>query len=114
MCRNRPEQDCWEDELSASAPVRQDSPVQPAGSPTEAIACESLSKGFDGVPVLRDISVRFMAGTVNVLAGENGAGKSTLFKLISGQLTPDGGALSLHGTPIRRFYPKGAQTHGVS
>lgn len=86
----------------------------PTEAPVEAIACERLSKGFDGVPVLRDISVRFMTGSVNVLAGENGAGKSTLFKLISGQLTPDGGALSLHGTPIRRFDPKHAQALGVS
>ena len=81
---------------------------------TEAIACERLSKGFDGVPVLREISVRFMAGSVNVLAGENGAGKSTLFKLIAGQLTPDGGNLALFGTPLRRFDPKHAQALGVS
>ena len=94
--------------------------TQPRATPmfgvgqTEAIACEALSKGFDGVPVLRDVSVRFMTGSVNVLAGENGAGKSTLFKLISGQLTPDGGTLSLHGVPIRRFDPKHAQALGVS
>jgi ribose transport system ATP-binding protein len=83
-------------------------------SPSEAISCTALSKAFDGVPVLRDISVRFMTGSVNVLAGENGAGKSTLFKLIAGQLTPDGGSLSLHGRPIRRFDPKQAQAMGVS
>ena len=80
----------------------------------EAIACEALSKDFDGVPVLRDISVRFMAGSVNVLAGENGAGKSTLFKLIAGQLAPDQGRLSLHGSVVRRFDPKHAQALGVS
>ncbi len=85
-----------------------------ANAAEAAIACELLSKGFDGVPVLRDVSVRFLAGSVNVLAGENGAGKSTLFKLIAGQLTPDGGSLSLHGTPVRRFDPKHAQAAGVS
>ncbi len=79
-----------------------------------AIRCEGLSKSFDGVPVLRDVSVRFMPGTVNVLAGENGAGKSTLFKLISGQLAPDGGSLALFGEPVRRFDPKLAQAAGVS
>ena len=79
-----------------------------------AIDCQGLSKGFDGVPVLRDVSVRFMPGSVNVLAGENGAGKSTLFKLISGQLTPDGGSLALFGETIRRFDPKAAQALGVS
>ena len=79
-----------------------------------AIECRSLSKGFDGVPVLRGVSVSFMPGSVNVLAGENGAGKSTLFKLISGQLTPDGGELWLEGERVRRFDPKLAQARGVS
>ena len=79
-----------------------------------AIECRSLSKGFDGVPVLRDVSVSFMPGTVNVLAGENGAGKSTLFKLISGQLAPDGGEIWLEGERVRRFDPKLAQARGVS
>ena len=79
-----------------------------------AVLCEGLSKGFEGVPVLRDISVRFMPGTVNVLAGENGAGKSTLFKLIAGQLTPDAGALSLLGRRVSRFDPMAAQSLGVS
>ncbi len=73
-----------------------------------------LSKGFDGVPVLRDISVRFMPGSVNVLAGENGAGKSTLFKLIAGQLTPEAGELSLFGRRVHRFDPMAAQALGVS
>ncbi len=79
-----------------------------------AVDCAGLSKGFEGVPVLRDVSVRFMPGTVNVLAGENGAGKSTLFKLIAGQLTPDGGAISLFGQHVQRFDPRLAQALGVS
>ncbi len=79
-----------------------------------AVECTRLSKGFDGVPVLRDISVRFQPGTVNVLAGENGAGKSTLFKLIAGHLTPDSGAISLFGRPVTRFDPMAAQAAGVS
>ena len=79
-----------------------------------AVDCVGLSKGFEGVPVLRAISVRFMPGTVNVLAGENGAGKSTLFKLIAGQLTPDSGTISLFGERVHRFDPKAAQGRGVS
>ena len=99
----------------AGARMRADAGVNPGEAVAhEAIACENLSKGFDGVPVLREVSVRFMASSVNVLAGENGAGKSTLFKLIAGQLTPDGGSVSLHGVPMRRFDPKHAQALGVS
>ncbi len=79
-----------------------------------AVQCAGLSKGFEGVPVLRDIAVRFEPGTVNVLAGENGAGKSTLFKLIAGQLTPDAGTISLFGRRVTRFDPLAAQSLGVS
>ncbi|MCQ8241581.1 sugar ABC transporter ATP-binding protein [Rhizosaccharibacter radicis] len=86
--------------------------AMPAGA--IAIDCAALSKSYDGVIVLRDISARFERGTVNVLAGENGAGKSTLFKIISGQVRPDNGTLELFGEPVRRFDASHAQSLGVS
>ena len=79
-----------------------------------ALAFNRLSKGFDGIPVLREITARFMPGTVNVLAGENGAGKSTLFKIISGQLVPDGGILAIKGVPVLFYDPRHARGLGVS
>ena len=79
-----------------------------------AIACHGLLKGFDGVPVLKGIDAEFEKGTVTVMAGENGAGKSTLFKIISGQLAPDGGTLSLFGEQITKFAPRHALKLGVS
>ena len=100
--------------MSPITTVAQRTDAPPPAADVPAIACMGLSKGFDGVPVLRDVAVQFMPGTVNVLAGENGAGKSTLFKIISGQLTPDGGTLALFGETMRRFDPKHAQALGVS
>ena len=85
-----------------------------AASDKPALAFNALNKGFDGIPVLRGISARFEAGSVNVLAGENGAGKSTLFKIVSGQLAPDGGVLTIHGSPVYTFDPRHAQKLGVS
>ncbi len=100
-------------------------PVQ-AGEPTReeprsgldglkpALAFNRLCKGFDGIPVLREITARFMPGTVNVLAGENGAGKSTLFKIISGQLAPDSGILTVKGVPVLVYDPRHARGLGIS
>ncbi len=88
--------------------------VAPSAATVAAVECRSLSKGFEGVPVLRGVSARFMPGSVNVLAGENGAGKSTLFKLISGQLAPDRGDIVLGGVTVPRYDPKVAQGLGVS
>ena len=79
-----------------------------------ALAFNGLCKGFDGVPVLRELTATFRPGTVNVLAGENGAGKSTLFKIISGQLRPDSGILTVHGVPVHTFEPRHAQRLGIS
>ncbi len=83
-------------------------------APKPALAFNGLCKGFDGIPVLREITARFLPGTVNVLAGENGAGKSTLFKIISGQLAPDSGILAINGVPVYTFDPRHAHQLGIS
>ena len=84
------------------------------GGDKPALAFNKLSKGFDGIPVLRELTARFMPGTVNVLAGENGAGKSTLFKIISGQLAPDSGILTVRGLPVLSYDPRHARALGIS
>src|SRR5262245_13096287 len=84
----------------------------PAAGPSLAVS--GVSKAFDGIPVLRDINASFMPGTVNMLAGENGAGKSTLFKIISGQIAPDKGTLTVNGAPVHTFDPRHARQRGIS
>ena len=89
-------------------------PVDAMASPRPVLECTGVSKSFDGIPVLRDISIGFGRGSVNVLAGENGAGKSTLFKIISGQIVPDSGTVMIEGEAVRRFDPRQAHQLGVS
>jgi len=57
----------------------------------------NVSKAFPGVLALDDVSFRADGGKVCALMGENGAGKSTLLKILSGDLRPDEGHLSLSG-----------------
>lgn len=61
-----------------------------------------LSKAFPGVQALKDISFRVNGGKVSALLGENGAGKSTLLKILSGDLQPDEGHVSIGGE-IQKF-----------
>jgi ribose transport system ATP-binding protein len=89
-------------------------PAGPRTSSVPAVECFDISKGFGGVPFLRGISARFFPGTVSVLAGENGAGKSTLFNILTGQLVPDGGTVSVFGRRVTRYNPLTAQALGIS
>ena len=55
------------------------------------IRVEHLYKSFDGVPVLKDISVGYEAGKCNMIIGKSGSGKTVLLKNIMGLMEPDSG-----------------------
>jgi ABC-type sugar transport system ATPase subunit len=72
-----------------------------------------ITKSFDEVTVLRDVTVRFRPGEVHALVGENGAGKSTVLKLMAGIYHPDAGSLVLDGQPLPALNPSQAQRRGI-
>ncbi|GAA1356767.1 ABC-F family ATP-binding cassette domain-containing protein [Streptomyces beijiangensis] len=51
----------------------------------------------DGRVLLGDASFRVAEGSVVALVGANGAGKTTLLRIISGELKPHGGSVSVSG-----------------
>ncbi|MFF4158240.1 ABC-F family ATP-binding cassette domain-containing protein [Streptomyces sp. NPDC001678] len=51
----------------------------------------------DGRPLLDDVSFRVGEGAAVALVGANGAGKTTLLRLISGELKPHGGSVTISG-----------------
>src|SRR5690554_4060265 len=61
----------------------------------------NLSKNFDRLPVLRDVTFSLARGEVLGLVGRQGAGKSTLLHLISGIMTPSSGTIYFDGKPLR-------------
>jgi len=63
---------------------------------------ENLSKNFDRLPVLKDVTFSIARGEVLGLVGRQGAGKSTLFHLLSGAMLPSAGVVYFDGVP-RRF-----------
>ena len=63
------------------------------------VSAQSLSKWYGQVIGLNDVTVEIPAGIVGLL-GPNGAGKSTFIKLVTGQLKPSQGTVSVFGAPI--------------
>lgn len=65
------------------------------------IVAAHLSKWYGQVIGLNDVSITVPPGITGLL-GPNGAGKSTFMKLITGQLAPSKGTISVLGEPIWR------------
>jgi branched-chain amino acid transport system ATP-binding protein len=60
----------------------------------------SLCAGYDGLAVVRDLTLDVAAGEVVALLGPNGAGKTTTLLTISGLLKPISGTLGFLGEDI--------------
>ena len=65
-----------------------------------ALAVDHLVVRFGGLDVIDDLSFSVRAGERLVIFGPNGAGKTTLFNVITGQLHPTAGRVSLFGQDI--------------
>lgn len=63
------------------------------------VEMRAISKGFNGVSVLKDVSFDVRRGEVHALAGGNGAGKSTLMKILQGVYQADAGEILIGGKP---------------
>jgi ABC-2 type transport system ATP-binding protein len=66
------------------------------------VSCRSVTAGYLGTPVLRDISFTIDRPAIYVVLGPNGAGKTTLFRTIAGILRPTRGEVYVGGSPIER------------
>jgi sulfate-transporting ATPase len=64
----------------------------------EVVVAEKLSKGFGDRLLIDNLSFSLPRGGIVGIIGPNGAGKTTLFRMITGQETPDGGALKVGST----------------
>ena len=74
----------------------------PATSSPSAIALgvRGLTKSFGGLRVTEKVTLNVAPGERRLIIGPNGAGKTTLFNLITGEITPDSGAVILNGQDI--------------
>ena len=64
------------------------------------IEIKKVSKRFDKIAAVSDVSLSIEEGQVFGLLGTNGAGKSTLLKVIAGVFKPTEGSVTKHGKMV--------------
>ena len=69
----------------------------------KVIEVEGLSKGVNENLLIENLSFSLPPGGIVGVIGPNGAGKSTLFKILTGQETPDTGAIE-YGDTVKLSY----------
>lgn len=78
------------------------------------VALRSVSRRFQSVVALDDVSLEAREGEVVALLGDNGAGKSTLIKILSGVHRPSAGFVEIGGQRLVLLSPQDARERGIS
>lgn len=66
----------------------------------DRLSLENVTAGYNGQPVLQDLTFHVPHGGQVAVVGPNGAGKSTLFKVLVGLLPLWNGQILIHGQPL--------------
>ena len=64
------------------------------------ITLTKVSKRFDDVWAVNNVSLTMQEGNVFGLIGTNGAGKTTLLRMVAGIMKPDGGQVFIDNKPV--------------
>jgi ABC-type Fe3+/spermidine/putrescine transport system ATPase subunit len=65
-----------------------------------ALALDTVTKRFDGLTAVDDVTLRVQAGEFLAIIGPSGSGKTTLMRLIGGFEAPDHGTVSIGGHDV--------------
>jgi sulfate transport system ATP-binding protein len=71
-----------------------------------AIATDGVSKQFDNVVAVDNVSIDVAEGSLTALLGPSGCGKSTLLRIIAGLEHPDSGRVVVEGIDVTTSSPQ--------
>ncbi|TXI66546.1 MAG: ATP-binding cassette domain-containing protein, partial [Limnohabitans sp.] len=75
------------------------------------MSAKGLTKRFGGLAAVNDVSLDLWHGKLHAVFGSYGAGISTLSKLLSGDLPPTSGTITLDGHDITGWTPEKISRH---
>ncbi len=67
------------------------------------IKVEKISKQYGDINAVNNISLEIKSGEIIGFLGPNGAGKSTLMKIITNQILPTSGLVTIYGTNVIEY-----------
>lgn len=71
-----------------------------------SIRFEQVTKRYNGIPVVNDVTLEVHKGEFFVLLGPSGSGKSTLLRGVAGLTAIDHGRIALHGRDVTFMRPR--------
>ena len=80
-------------------------PPPPAPDPQAFLSIEGLTKRFDSVVAVDNVTLDIPKGEIFALLGSSGCGKSTLLRMLAGFEKPSEGAIYLGGQNVANFPP---------
>jgi branched-chain amino acid transport system ATP-binding protein len=82
--------------------------------PGDSLRATAVSRSFEGIDALRDVTIELRRGEVLGLIGPNGAGKTTLVNVMTGFDRPSSGSVELEGRDITTWAPHRRGRAGVA
>lgn len=74
---------------------------------------QGLTKTFEGIVAVDDVSAEFLDDELHAIIGPNGAGKTTFFNLLTGALEPTAGTILFEGEDITDIGPSEIARRGI-
>lgn len=66
-----------------------------------SFSASQVSLRIDGKAILRRVDLKLSGGEILAVVGPNGAGKSSICRILSGEITPSSGQVTLNGRALR-------------
>ncbi|TKR81840.1 hypothetical protein L596_015650 [Steinernema carpocapsae] len=94
-------QDNW-DALSLQSSINEDvlkdlTTVREFPEKCSAVLAKDLYKSYENIPVVKGLNFYAKRGECFALLGKNGAGKTTTFKMLTGEVSPEEGTITIDG-----------------
>ncbi|EJN02244.1 ABC transporter ATP-binding protein [Phyllobacterium sp. YR531] len=78
------------------------------------LVCDNVSRWFQGVHALKNVSVSINSGEIFGLVGPNGSGKTTLVNAVTGFYPPQEGSIHFKGEKINGLKPHRIAERGIA